>query len=138
MAHILEPAKQEGGLFGKTILIVENDPSNAEVLHLLLHLVYASYHVTGFRTAEEVLANLEVIQSLHPALFLLDNHPMAALDLYEHIHAAEGLAHVPAIILSTKPMDDAEKERASHLGMLFVPKPYDIDDLLAMVKQALS
>src|SRR5690242_19872889 len=83
---------QETGRFKKTLILVEDDPSNAEVLGMLFHLAHV-YQTTWFRTGGEVLANIAFIQSLNPALFLLDYElpRMTALDLYEQLCAIEGL-----------------------------------------------
>lgn len=140
MANALRFAEpQEEDVFGKTIILVEDDPSNAEVLHLLLQLADRSYQVTCFRSGDEVLANVDIIKSFHPVLFMLDYQlpSMTALDLYEQLHAMEGLENVPTIILSGSRMSDAEKERMRQLGLLFIPKPYDIDDLFATIEQVI-
>jgi CheY-like chemotaxis protein len=51
MANALWPTgQQEEEVFGKTILIVEDDPANAEMLHLLLQFADRSYQVTCFRS----------------------------------------------------------------------------------------
>jgi CheY-like chemotaxis protein len=140
MANALWPTgQQEEDVFGKTIIIVEDDPSNAEVLHLLLQFADRSYQVTCFRSGDEVLANVDIITSLHPVLFVLDYQlpSMTALELCKRLRAMEGLENVPMIILSGSRISDAEKERMGHLGLLFIPKPYDIDDLLTTIARVI-
>jgi len=140
MANALWPTgQQEEEVFGKTIIIVEDDPSNTEMLHLLLQFADRSYQVTSFRSGKEALANVDLITSLHPVLFVLDYKlpSMTALDLYERLRAMEGLGNVPTIILSGSQMSDTEKERMGHLGLLFIPKPYDIDNLLAAIERVI-
>jgi DNA-binding response OmpR family regulator len=140
MANALPPTEQqEEDVLERAIIIVEDDPSNAEALTMLLQLTDRSYQVTCFYTIKEFLANLDIIKSLHPVLFLLDYQlpPRTALDLYEPLHASEGLENVPTIILSGSRISDEEKEHLLQLGLIFVPKPYDVDDLLTTVEQAI-
>mgnify|MGYP001380128919 CR=1 FL=1 len=141
MANALQPTgQQEEDVFGKAIIIVEDDPSNAEVLHLLLQLADRSYQVTCFRSGEEIFANVDLIKSLHPVLFVLDYQlsSMTALELCKRLRAMEELENVPTIILSGSRISDAEKKRMGQLGLLFMPKPYDIDDLLATIARVIS
>ena len=132
--------QQERDTFRKTIIIVEDDPSNAEVLDLLLQQADASYQITCFSTASEALASLDIIKSLSPLLFVLDYQlpPITGLDLYVQLHTVEGLENVPALILSGRQLNDEHKERISHLGLILIPKPYNIDDLLATIKQVIA
>ncbi len=83
------------------IIIVEDDPSNAEVLDLLLRATFP-YQTTHFCSSHDVLIHLDIIRLLNPILFMLDYRlpPLTALDIYQRLHATKGLAYVPAIILS--------------------------------------
>lgn len=129
--------QQDGANFRQTIILVEDDPANAEVLALLLQTENA-YNVLSFQEGAEVLANLDTIKGKRPALFLLDYQlsGMTALDLYERLHSTEGLGKVPAIIITAITLTEEEKERLQHLGLILVQKPYNIDDLLTTIEQA--
>jgi len=84
-----QPVKQqETHVSRKNILLVEDDSGNAESLNLLFEMEN-SYQVMYFRTGGETLANLDIIKSLSPVLFLLDYTlpRMTALDLYQQLHA---------------------------------------------------
>lgn len=137
MAHACASGEQqERDTFKKALIIVEDDPSNAEVLTLLLHLD-DRYQTICFHTGDETLANVDIIRSLHPALFVLDYQlpHMTALDLYAHLHAIEGLENVPTLVLSGGIISAEKKDRMRQLGLILVPKPYDIDDLLFTIEQ---
>lgn len=129
---------QQGENLRRTILLVEDDPANAEMLALLLQT--ENYDVLSFREGEEVLANLDTIKEKRPALFLFDYQlsGMTALHLYERLHAIEGLEKVPAIIVTAVTLAEAERGRLQRLGLSFIQKPYSIDDLLLAIEQAAS
>ena len=124
--------------FKRTIVIVEDDFSNAEVLTLLLQ-TESTYEVLCFREGAEALANLDRIKEKKPALFLLDYQlsGMTALDLYKRLQAIEGLEKVPAIIISATTMSVEQKERLQQLNLTLIPKPYSIEDLLTAIEQAI-
>lgn len=128
--------QQETNASRKHILLVEDDPGNAEVLDLLFQMEH-SYQVIYFSTGGETLANLDIIKSLGPVLFLLDYTlpKMTALDLYQQLHATEGLENVPTIVVSGSRIPANEKERMLKQRLIFIQKPYDIDDLLATIDQ---
>lgn len=129
-------AFQRKGENFKRIIIVEDDPSNAEVLALLLQEENA-YDVLSFGDGAEVLANLDSIKEKRPDLFLLDYQlsGMTALDLCERFHMIEGLEKVPTIIISAITLNEEQKERLQQLGLILIQKPYDIDDLLTAIEQ---
>lgn len=132
-----QPVKQqETNASRKNILLVEDDAGNAESLNLLFEMEN-SYQVMYFRTGGETLANLDIIKSLSPVLFLLDYTlpHMTALDLYQQLHATEGLENVPTIVVSGSRIPNIEKERMLKQRLIFIQKPYDIDDLLATIDQ---
>jgi len=125
--------------FKRTIVIVEDDFSNAEVLTLLLQ-TEGAYEVLCFREGAEALANLDRIKEKKPALFLLDYQlsGMTALDLYKRLQAIEGLEKVPAIIISATTISVEQKEHLQQLNLPLIPKPYNIEDLLTAIEQAVS
>jgi CheY-like chemotaxis protein len=99
--------QQETSVPRKHIMLVEDDPNNAEALDLLLQTTN-SYQRTYFRTGSEAVANLDKIKSLSPVLFLLDYTlpHMTGFDLYKQLHTTEGLENVPTIILSGSRISD--------------------------------
>lgn len=120
----------------RIVLIVEDDPGNAETLDLLLQLE-DRYQALCFRSAEEVLANLQTIQAHQPALFVFDLMlpKIDGLDLYSRLHATEGLEDVPVIIVTGSWLPDEQRTKLAKLGLVTINKPYDIDDLLDTIRQ---
>lgn len=123
----------------RIILIVEDEPSNAEILDLLLQSEN-HYQVLCFQSAEEALVNLETIQDHQPALFIFDFTlpKMNGLDLYRQLHATKGLEHVPVIIVTGSILTDQEKVRLVELGLVTINKPYDIDTMLDTIRQMMA
>ena len=110
---------------GRTVLVVEDDPA---VLDLLAEaLTEAGYRV---ERAEDGVAALEAIQREPPALVIADVH-LPRLDggqLARRLRDSE----IPAILLSGDP-------NWAHVpGVAFVPKPFDLDHLLAFVARLLD
>lgn len=122
--------------FRQTVIIVEDDAANAEVLMLLLQ-GEKIYDILSFRSGSEVLANLDDIKSKKPALFLLDYQlsGMNALELYEQFRVIKELEKVPAVIVSATTLNEKQKEYLQQLGLTLIQKPYDIDHLLSTIKQ---
>lgn len=130
---------QEGETLRRTIVLVEDDLANAEVLTLLLQ-TGNNYDVLHFREGGEVLAHLNLIQEKRPALFLLDYQlsGMTALNLYERFQTAEGLEKVPVLVVSATTLSEEQKERLHQLGLLLIPKPYDVDELLTTIDHMIT
>lgn len=131
--------QQETSVPRKHIILVEDDPNNAEALDLLLQTT-SSYQLTSFRTGSETVANLDRIKSLSPVLFLLDYTlpHMTGLDLYKQLHTTEGLENVPTIVLSGSRISDDERDGMLQQRLIFIPKPYDIDSLLATIGEMIA
>lgn len=137
---ILQPIKrQEEEALKQTIIIVEDDVSNAEVIALLIEQD-SSYQTACFRDGDELFAKLESIKALNPVLFLLDYHLpiMTGLDLYERLHATNGLEKIPAIMVSAFSIPEKQKQRICQLGLLFTEKPYNIEEVLISIKQLIA
>lgn len=128
------PRKEEK--LRRTIVLVEDDFANAEVLALLLQ-TERDYDVLTFREGAAVLASLSTIQKQRPALFILDYQlsGMTALHLYEQLQTIEGLEKIPTLVVSATTLSQEQKERLQQLGLIFIAKPYNIDDLLTIIDQ---
>jgi len=122
----------------KTILLVEDDASNAEMLELLIH-TETPYQVRSFQSGADVLERLEEVKDLQPDLFLLDYHlsSMTALDLYDRLHNTENLEQIPAIVITASLMSELEPEFAQRNIPLFY-KPFELDDFLASLSRYLQ
>ena len=116
-----------GAPFPKLILLVEDDPANAQFfLHILAQ--EASFRVFW---ATNGRAAWHFTQHVKPQFFLLEYSlpDMNGIILYDRLHARKELATVPALIVgaSLKEGEDAIKQR----GLLAVEKPFDPDEFLS-------
>src|ERR1700726_3649604 len=97
----------------KTILVVEDDEDLGElILEVLEREEFQNKtrcHVVLEIDGREALKVMDIIK---PNLFLLDYYlpRMNGLDLYDRLHAMDGLQEVPAIFISAHPpMREIEK-----------------------------
>ena len=133
---------QETGLFlprrgaslPKLILLVEDNPTNAELFtHILSEETpYYVYWVSNGRAA------LHFTQHVKPRLFLLDYYlpDMNGIQLYDRLHARKELEAVPALIIgaSLKRVEDDINQR----GLLAVEKPFDLDEFLSTIESVFA
>jgi CheY-like chemotaxis protein len=126
-------AEQEGS---KTILLVEDDVSNADMLQLLLQ-TETSYQLVQFLNEEEIFQRIDEIKVMRPALFLFDYRlsSMTALDLYDQLHSIEELQGVPTIIITASIVNEEEFTRRN---IPLIQKPFDVDDLLRTIDQTIA
>ncbi len=118
---------RRGAPFPTLILLVEDDPANAQLfLHILTQ--EASFRVFW---ATNGRAAWHFTQHVKPQLFLLEYSlpDMNGIILYDRLHARKELATVPALIVgaSLKGVEDDIKRR----GLLAVEKPFDLDKFLS-------
>jgi len=118
----------------KLILLVEDDPANAQLfLHILTQ--EASFRVFW---ATNGRAAWHFTQHVKPQLFLLEYSlpDMNGIILYDRLHARKELATVPAVIVgaSLKEGEDAIKQR----GLLAVEKPFDLDKFLSILESVFA
>src|SRR5437660_1112799 len=87
----------------KTILIVEDDTYISEVLVLVIsqETPYQALFVP------DAFQALVTINDIKPDLFLLDYHlpRMNGIELYDRLHATQGLEHIPTIMTSTNALE---------------------------------
>ena len=120
----------------KSILIVEDD---ANVGSYLIEAIRqeSPYHSLLVVNSERAL---EVVKHIKPDLFLLDYHlsSMNGIELYDRLHATEGLEAIPAIIMSASlPQELLDKEiKQRHLTAL--PSPHELHALLATLQELLA
>jgi DNA-binding response OmpR family regulator len=118
----------------KLILLVEDDPANAQVfVHILTQ-------ETSFRVfwATNGRAALHFTEHVKPQLFLLEDSlpDMNGIILYDRLHARKELEAVPALIIgaSLKEGEDAIKQR----GLLAVENPFDLDEFLSAIESVFA
>lgn len=122
----------EGQFALKAILVVVHESETAERLVQVIReeTPYHPLRVADGRTA------CEVIRSVKPDLFLLDDHlpDMTGFDLYDHLHAIAGLEHVPALFLHRPTPTHA-------FDPSFVsspPQSFELDYLWYMIQELLA
>lgn len=118
----------------KSVLIVEDNPLNMELVVQLLEDDYA------LLTAENGAEGLEIMRSERPDLVLLDLS-MPVMDGWQVLDAVRAdpvLATTPIVVLSAHAMT-SDRERAIAAGAAdFMTKPVDEDLLFDLVARYLS
>lgn len=116
----------------RTILIVEDDVDIGEFLvHAIEDEIHS--HVLLARDGNEAL---KFIGSVTPAFILLDYQlpETNGLELYDHFQSREELKTVPVLFTSANP-PVKELERRN---LQYIAKPFELDDLLKMLKSLLA
>jgi CheY-like chemotaxis protein len=113
-----------------TILVVDDDASIAMLLAELLESVgYHAYTASNGRNA------LTIARAIHPELVLTD-YQMPGLDGKQVIRALRthpSTRDIPAVLMSsTRPHESALRD------VPFLPKPFDIEDVLGVVEHHLG
>jgi DNA-binding response OmpR family regulator len=106
----------------------------------LIQLIFErrGYRVIGVKKGE---LGLELLKSLNPDVVLLDLMlpDVDGWELYRQMKEDEDLAEVPVIIVTARnEKRDAAKGRRVVGNDRFVQKPFEIQDLVDMVNQALE
>ncbi len=118
-----------------TILAVDDDWMNREMLQA--HLENAGFRVLLANSGTKAL---EIAASEHPDLILLDVR-MPGLDGYEtciQLKAAPQTQHIPVLMI-TALEDEETKARGREAGAAdFVPKPFDLDQMLHQIRHFLT
>lgn len=119
----------------QTIIIVEDDHGNATILEMLLSMgtTHISFH---YRSAVDLLQNIDEVKRIRPALFLVDYllPTINGLSLCRYLHETEEFSSIPVVLVSGSTDASLVKE-AEQIGITLLHKPYDIDALLAVVGQ---
>jgi DNA-binding response OmpR family regulator len=118
-----------------TILAVDDDWMNREMLQA--HLENAGYRVL---LAHNGTKALEIAASEHPNLILLDVR-MPGMDGFEtcaQLKASPETQQIPVLMITA--LEDFEsKTRGLEAGAAdFVPKPFDLDQMLAQIRHFIS
>ncbi len=139
MTTTIEASLQKEQATSGTIIIVEDDPDNAEFLQMALTGEFP-YSVLLFRSGMETLQQVELIQQTSPILFLLDfTLPiMTAINLYDQLHGMSEFEHVPAIIISASGITKQIEEDALERNIPILPKPFSLDELFTHIKKVIE
>jgi CheY-like chemotaxis protein len=119
----------------KTILIVDDDPTQLDLLELILAEEHC-YRLLRARSGRQALCVVAETPE-PPDLFVVDySMPgMDGLELYDHLHAQAGCEHIPGIMVSSSLPPREELEKRALVG---VQKPYDIDQLTRRIEAVIS
>lgn len=118
------------------ILSIEDDPEMRGLIQLIFER--RGYRVIGVKKGE---LGLELLKSLNPDVVLLDLMlpDVDGWELYRQMKDDEDLAEVPVIIVTARnEKRDAAKGRRVVGNDRFVQKPFEIQELIDMVNQALE
>ncbi len=132
--HVKEDAQSAGEKTAtvKTILVVEDDIG---IGSFLTQAISQETHHQAMLVTDGFQA-LNAITSIKPNLFILDFQlpRMNGIELYDKLHATEGLEDVPAILISARlPKLDIEKRKI--VGM---SKPLELDEFLHTIEELLT
>ena len=132
----VEELAVDDSVLGATIMMVDDEPLNMQVLQL--HLEAAGYRrfVTLERSAEAVAA----LRRERPDVLLLDlmMPEVSGFDILAAVREDDALAELPVIVL-TSSTDAPTKLRALELGATdFLAKPVDESELALRVRNTLS
>lgn len=119
----------------QTIIIVEDDYGNATILEMLLSM--GTSHIPfHYRSAVDLLQNIDEVKRIRPALFLVDYllPTLNGLSLCRYLHETGEFSSIPVVLVSGSTDASLVKE-AEQIGITLLHKPYDIDALLAVVRQ---
>ncbi len=117
---------------GRTLLVIDDDLDLLEVVTMILE--GARYEVTAVSNGREAL---DAVASHMPDLILLDMK-MPVMNGWEFAKELRGAFAHPAPIIVFTAAEDARK-RAEEIGAEgWVSKPFEVDQLLAVVQRHLD
>ncbi len=111
------------------VLVADDDPSILVVLEELL--ADLSYEVRTARNGQEAL---EMMTGDPPDLVILDvaMPSLSGTEVVELLRSQSAARHIPVILMSAAIAPDHQD------GVIFVPKPFDLDTLTRTVERALA
>ncbi len=117
-----------------TILVVEDDSGIGEMVKDIF-LSETSYLTLIVTTSLEAL---HLVEHIKPTLFLLDYHlaETTGIELYDILHATNGLEYIPAIILTAQVSERSINDIKEH-RLVLIQKPFDVDEFLQAIESVL-
>ena len=118
----------------KTVLIVDDEPTNINVVAEILHSLYQIRVATNGKIA------LEMISKEKPDLILLDiNMPeMNGYEVADKLRDSQETIHIPFIFLTAKNDSQSIVEGFNKGAVDYISKPFSKEELLARVKTHLK
>ncbi len=113
----------------RTILICEDEPALRELIRVSLGGGF------GFLEADDGMAALELARAHHPDVVVLDLMlpGLSGLDVLAELRAEEDGGATPVVVISA--WGDARDQAFAAGADRFVLKPFDPDDLRALVQE---
>jgi DNA-binding response OmpR family regulator len=120
----------------KRVYVVDDNPDIVTSVRLVFKSRAPDIEVVGFTSGKDVLA---AIRQDKPDLILLDlmMPVMSGWDVTAAMRADQKLKGIPIIYVTAK-TDEMTKEAGKFIGSDYITKPYDNDDLVKRVKEALA
>lgn len=114
----------------KTVLVADDDPGILEIMKIVLE--EGGYTVTSIADSSTIH---ETIKTTLPAVVLIDITMSGAngADITKALKKDPQTKHIPVIIVSARTETETLAKQAGATDFLL--KPFDIDDLLAVVKK---
>ena len=118
----------------ETILVVEDDSGIGEMVKEIISSE-TNYLTLSVTTSLEAL---HLVEHIKPTLFLLDYHlaTMTGIELYDILHTTKGLEHIPAIVLTAQVSEKTMNDIKQH-QLTIIQKPFDVDEFLQVIENAL-
>lgn len=124
-----------GNLSSLLVLLVEDEPDNAEVIEMAL-----SFSGISVRTAQNGVEGLEILQNFLPDLILLDLS-MSKMDGWEmraRVKSDPRTQHIPVVALTAHAMS-GDKELAMEAGFNgYLTKPINVPTFINDLRTALE
>ena len=121
----------------KHVFVVNSAPEFLDLVRELLQDEHYNVTTTNF-----VPRTFDQIEALGPDLLLIDLKvgQRAGWDLLEEIQANAVTKGIPVVVTSTDPrlLERAEAEQSKYGGKVRLAKPFDLDDLLAAVRNLIG
>ncbi len=119
------------------VFVVNGSPAFLDVIRELLQ--DELYNVT---TTNFVPRTFDQIASLQPDLLVIDVviGQQAGWDLLERLHAEASTSRIPVIVVSTTPhlLERAKEQSERYAGSHLLAKPFDLEELLGMIRELLG
>lgn len=122
----------------QTVVILDDDGGNATILEMLLSMGTTSIPLV-YHSAREMFACLEELKQSYPALFLVD-YLLPRTDgicVCEQLRQIEEFKDVPTVLVSASTAQSLTND-AEQRGFMLIHKPYDVDELLEVVRQQVA
>jgi DNA-binding response OmpR family regulator len=134
MSQDAESLAREAQASSNTILLVEDDP------YISAFLVEAIAQETPYRAivAGDSTAALNVVRHFAPCLFVLDYGlpDMNGIELYDCLHINQGLATIPAILITAD--RNVSQQQLQQRQLITFIKPFELEAFLATIETLLS